>query len=181
MAHAAVLGLGNVLMGDDGFGPYLARVLEAGWEFPPEAVVWDLGTPGLDLSPWLTGVDVVIVLDAVAATGAPGDVRTYARDDLFRQAPGPRMSPHEPGLREALLSAELSGTAPRELLVVGVVPACVATGPGLSPAVRAGVPAAAEAVVRLLAERGFAAARRAAPLPLEIWWEAPAAVVVPPA
>jgi hydrogenase maturation protease len=163
MPRVAVLGLGNVLMGDDGFGPYLSRVLEAEWEFPPGAVVQDLGTPGLDLAPWLADLDVVVVLDAVAAAGPPGDVRTYSRADLFRQAPSPRLSPHDPGLREALLSAELAGIAPRELLVVGVVPERVAPGPGLSHAVRAAVPSAAETVVRLLRERGCRLVRRAAP------------------
>jgi hydrogenase maturation protease len=174
-ARAAVLGMGNVLMGDDGFGPYVARVLESEWELPPDVVVQDLGTPGLDLAPWLAGTEIVIVLDAVAASGDPGDVRTYPRGDLFRRAPGPRLGPHDPGLREALLSAELAGVAPRELWVVGVVPASVATGPGLSPPVRAAVPAAVDAAVRLLQERGCALRRRPAPLPCDLWWEAPAA------
>jgi hydrogenase maturation protease len=173
MPRTAVLGLGNVLMGDDGFGPYLARALEAEWEFPPDAAVHDLGTPGLDLAPWLAGVDLVVVLDAVAASGAPGDVRTYSRHDLFRRAPSPRLGPHDPGLREALLSAELAGIAPRELLVVGVVPQRVAPGPGLSDVVRAAVPAAVETVVRLLGERGCRLERRRAPLCFDPWWEAP--------
>jgi hydrogenase maturation protease len=174
MPRIAVLGLGNVLMGDDGFGPYVVRVLESEWELPPGVVVHDLGTPGLDLAPWLADVDLVIVVDAVAARGTPGEVRTYARADLFRQAPGPRLSPHEPGLREALLSAELAGAAPRDLRVVGVVPERVATGPGLSGAVRAAVPVAAADVARLLREHGCAARRRPVPLPCDVWWEAPA-------
>jgi hydrogenase maturation protease len=175
MPRVAVLGLGNVLMADDGFGPYLARVLEAEWEFPPDAVVQDLGTPGLDLAPWLADVELVVVLDTVATSAPPGDVRTYSRDELFRRAPSPRLSPHDPGLREALLSAELAGIAPRELLVVGVVPERVVTGPGLSDTVRAAVPAAADAVVRLLRERGCQVERRAAPLRRDLWWEAPPA------
>jgi hydrogenase maturation protease len=175
--RAAVLGLGNVLMGDDAFGPFVVRVLESGWEFPPEVLVQDLGTPGLDLAPWLTDVDLAIVVDAVSASGAPGTVLTYARADLFRRAPGPRLGPHEPGLHEALLSAELAGTAPRDLWIVGVVPERVATGPGLTPAVRAAVPAGAEAVVRLLGEHGCALRRRGTPLPHDIWWEAPAVAV----
>ena len=174
MRRAAVLGLGNVLMGDDGFGPYVVRVLESGWEFPAGVVLQDRGTPGLDLAPWLTDADLVIVVDAVSARGVPGEVRAYAREDLFRHAPGPRLSPHEPGLREALLSAELAGTAPRDVWVVGVVPERVGTGPGLSPAVRAAVPAGVDAVVRLLAEHGCAVHRRSAPLSQDIWWEAPA-------
>ena len=173
----AVLGLGNVLMGDDGFGPCAARVLESEWELPPDVAVQDLGTPGFDLAPWLADTEIVIVLDAVAASGAPGDVRIYAREELFRRAPGPRLGPHDPGLREALLSAELAGVAPRELWVVGVVPARVAPGPGLSPPVRAAVPVAVDGAVRLLQQRGCALRRRSVPLPCDLWWEAPAAAV----
>jgi hydrogenase maturation protease len=171
-ARAAVLGLGNVLMGDDGFGPYLVRVLEAEWSLPPGVAVHDLGTPGLDLAPWLTGLELAVIVDTVGARGRPGDVRTYARSDLLRHAAGPRLSPHDPGLREALLTAELAGCAPRDLWVVGVIPEHVRMGPGLSPAVRASIREATAEVVRLLDEHGFAPARRRAPRPPDIWWSA---------
>jgi hydrogenase maturation protease len=172
--RAAVLGLGNVLMGDDGFGPYLVRVLASEWEFPPEVSLQDLGTPGLDLAPYLAGLDLVVIVDTVAAQGRAGDVRTYTRAELLRHAPGPRLSPHDPGVKEAVLTAELAGTAPGVLWVVGVVPGKVGTGIGLSAAVQAALPAAMAEVRRLLEEAGLLARRRAEPLPRGIWWDAPA-------
>ncbi len=45
-----VLGVGNILMGDDGIGPFLVRILEARYEFPPNVVLHDLGTPGLGIT-----------------------------------------------------------------------------------------------------------------------------------
>ena len=75
------------------------------------------------------------------ATGAPGEVRLYRRDEMLKNPPQPRLSPHDPGLKEALLTLEFSGTAPREVLLVGVIPASVETGVGLSPAVQRGCPA----------------------------------------
>ena len=57
MLNIAVIGMGNVLMGDDGFGPYVIEVLKSRYEFQPSTHVMDVGTPGLDLSPYLGNVD----------------------------------------------------------------------------------------------------------------------------
>jgi hydrogenase maturation protease len=175
--RAAVLGLGNVLMGDDAFGPYLVRVLDAEWRVTP-AVSWqDLGTPGLDLAPYLADLDLVIIVDTVSSPGPPGGVRTYARADLLRHAPGPRLSPHDPGVKEAVLTAELAGIAPRALWIVGVVPQRIGIGTMLSAPVRAALPEAMAQVRGLLEEHGFVVRPRIAPQARDIWWEAPAAPV----
>lgn len=169
--RAAVLGLGNVLMGDDGFGPYLAQFLRAAYELPEGLSVEELGTPGFDLVPHLAGLDAVIILDAVQAPALPGDVRVYRRDQILRHAPGPRVSPHDPALKEALLLADLAGEAPEEVTLIGVVPARVDTGPGLSRAVKAALPQAAAEVVRHLAALGFALRPRHPSASLDVWWE----------
>ena len=170
-ANVAVLGLGNVLMGDDAFGPTVVKVLEAEYEFPPGVSVQDLGTPGLDLTPYLAGLRAAIVVDTVRAGGAPGEVRLYRRDEILKNPPQPRLSPHDPGLKEALLTVEFSGSGPREVLLVGVIPAGVETGVGLSPAVQGAVRSAAAAVVTELARLGVAPSARAVPDPLDLWWE----------
>jgi len=170
-ANVAVLGLGNVLMGDDALGPTVVKVLEAEYEFPPGVSVQDLGTPGLDLTPYLAGLRAAIVVDTVRAGGAPGEVRLYRRDEILKNPPQPRLSPHDPGLKEALLTVEFSGSGPREVLLVGVIPAGVETGVGLSPAVQGAVRSAAAAVVTELARLGVAPSARAVPDPLDLWWE----------
>jgi hydrogenase maturation protease len=172
-ANVAVLGLGNVLMGDDALGPTVIKVLEAEYEFPTGVSVQDLGTPGLDLTPYLAGVEALIVVDTVRASGAPGEVRLYRRDEILKHPPQPRLSPHDPGLKEALLTMEFSGSGPREVLLVGVIPAEVRTGVGLSQAVRAAVPAAVAEVVQELARLEVAPRPRPAPAPADLWWERP--------
>lgn len=172
-ANVAVLGLGNVLMGDDALGPTVIKVLEAEYDFPRGVSVQDLGTPGLDLTPYLTGVTALIVVDTVRASGAAGEVRLYRRDEILKHPPQPRLSPHDPGLKEALLTVEFSGTGPKEVLLVGVIPAEVRTGVGLSPAVRAAVPLAAAEVVKELARLGVAPRARSTPGPPDLWWERP--------
>jgi len=172
-ANVAVLGLGNVLIGDDALGPTVIKVLEAEYEFPRGVSVQDLGTPGLDLTPYLAGVAAVIVVDTVRANGAPGEVRLYRRDEILKHPPQPRLSPHDPGLKEALLTVEFSGSGPSEMLLVGVIPGEVRTGVGLSAAVRAAVRPAVGEVVRELARLGVEPIARAVPGPPDLWWERP--------
>jgi len=171
--RVSVVGLGNVLMGDDAFGPMVIRALEAGYEFPADVAVSDLGTPGLDLIPYFTGLDALVIVDTVSSAGSPGELRLYRRDEILRTPPQPRLSPHDPGLKEALLTAEFAGNGPREVLLVGAIPGEVRTAVGLSGPVRAAVPVAVAEVVRELGRLGVPARAREAPLPLDPWWERP--------
>jgi len=171
MRRVKVLGLGNVLMGDDGFGPYAAGWAAAKWIFPPEVEVVDVGTPGLDLIPHVSDAEALIFLDTVHADAPAGALRLYRRDALLLAPPQPRLSPHDPGIREALFALELEGTCPRDVLLVGVVPGRIRTGPGLTTPVRAAVPGAVRAVVAELARLGIAVTRRNPPAEPDIWWE----------
>ncbi len=167
----SVLGLGNVLMGDDAFGPHVVMALHAGWEIPEEVTVLDLGTPGTDLLPFVTEPEALILVDAVHAEGTPGELCLFHRDDILRHADPPRLAPREAGLKETLLMAELQGRGPREILLVGVIPGRVESGIGLSTEVREAVPAAAEWVIRELARLQVPLRRRPVREEREIWWE----------
>jgi hydrogenase maturation protease len=86
----------------------------------------------------------------------------------------PRLSPHDPDLRQALLTCELAGRAPAELLLVGVVPDRVELGTELSPAVRAALPAVEAVIVAELRRLGVEPARRERPAEPAVWWQRPA-------
>jgi hydrogenase maturation protease len=172
-ANVEVVGLGNVLMGDDALGPTVIKVLEAEYEFPGGVSVQDLGTPGLDLTPYLADIRALIVVDTVRASGVPGEARLYRRDEILKHPPQARLSPHDPGLKEALLTMEFAGNGPREVLLVGVIPAEVGTRIGLSPAVRAAVPGAVAEVVKELTRLGVAPRPRPTPADPDLWWERP--------
>jgi hydrogenase maturation protease len=165
-----VLGLGNVLMQDDGFGPFAVEHLHAHYVFSADVEVIDVGTPGLDLIPYVTGADVLIFLDTVKSRGEPGEVRSYRRADVLARPPGPRTGPHDPGVKEALLIAEVAGEGASDVLLVGVVPQRVDYGTGLTPSVRRAVQPAALLVVAELGRLGLEPARRVSPLPVEPWW-----------
>jgi hydrogenase maturation protease len=169
-----VLGLGNVLMGDDAVGPYVVEHLRAAFECPEGVDFVDVGTPGLDLIPFLSDVTGVIIIDTVKAEGAPGEMRVYRLEQILAHAPMPRLGPHEPGVKEALITLHLAGRGPREVVLVGVIPEQTDAWPGLSPAVRDRVPDLVAEVRRELERMGARLRPRPAPLEPATWWEQPA-------
>jgi hydrogenase maturation protease len=166
-----VMGLGNVLQQDDGLGPYVIQTLLAGWEFDESVQVLDLGTPGLQLSPYLEGQESLIVVDTVRSDGEPGELRLYDREQLLKHPPAQRTSPHDPGLKETLLALELHDLSPRHVLVVGVIPEASEYEPRLTDAVRAAVPRAVEEVLAELERLGVPAVPLEEPREPDIWWE----------
>ncbi len=168
----AVLGLGNVLLGDDGIGPFVIEMLRAGHELPDNVSIADLGTPGLGLPAYLSESDAVILIDAVAAAGVPGEVRLYRREDIDDVPRKPRVSPHDPAVQEALFLVDLAGRGPRDLLLIGIIPEQTTVGARMSESVRRACRPAIDAVLRELARLGVAAVpRRVAEVP-DIWWAA---------
>lgn len=170
-APIGVFGLGNVLMGDDSLGPTVIAHLLAGFEFPDEVHVEDLGTPGLDLHPHLAGRRTLILVDVVKSQGEPGELRLYRKDEILKHAPGVRVSPHDPGVKEALLALQFAGDDPKEILLVGVIPGEVGHALGMTAAVRAAVPVAETAVLEELQRLGNAAKPREPRGDPDLWWE----------
>ncbi len=170
MDRVVVLGIGNVLMGDDGFGPYVARLLGARYELPEAVEVHDGGTPGLDLAPYLGDSRALLVIDTVNADGPPGTVRVWRREELLTSPLPPRTSPHQPGLREALLASELTGAASIDLTLVGVVPQTTELGTRLSPPLAAAVEPVIDITVAELERLGVTLKRLDPPADPDIWW-----------
>lgn len=168
----AVYGLGNVLRRDDGFGPSAVRRLEACHLLPEGVVTRDLGTPGLDLPSHLVGHEAVVFLDAAVGLGPPGLLRVFDRDAILAApAAMPRVSGHEADVRASLEIAELAGDGPSKVWLVGVVPADLGDGAGLTQAVQAALDPACAQVLEILATLGIEATGRAEPEATGAWWE----------
>ena len=166
-----VLGMGNVLMGDDALGPHVARLLTARYKPQAGVEIEDVGTPGLDLTPYLDQARAVVVVDTVISDGPPGTIRIYRRDDLLATPPPDRTNPHQPGLREALMAAELTSGMPDEVILVGVVPHDTDARTGLSPALRERLDDVIATVLRELERLGTPLAARPTPAEPDLWWE----------
>jgi hydrogenase maturation protease len=169
--RVAVIGIGNVLTGDDAVGPHVVRVVEARYALPGTVQVIDAGTPGYDLTAFLAGLDAALLVDSVKAKGAPGELRVYDRAELVSKGPVLAMSPHEPGVREALLNADFMGVTPPVVRLVGVIPAATESGIGLSPAVRSAIPAAVARVAAELRALGVDVKEKDPPGEPDLWWE----------
>jgi hydrogenase maturation protease len=148
-----VLGLGNILLRDEGVGVHVVRALEHR-TLPPNVEVVDGATAGFALVDVLADRRKVIVVDAIAADCAPGTVLRLTAADLAPQLATP-LSLHEVGLAEALAATRQLGIAPQEVVVIGVRPDLVECGLELSPRISALVPRMVELV---LAELGCVAA-----------------------
>src|SRR5919201_3176751 len=165
MARVAVIGLGNVLMGDDGLGPYVAKVLEGSYEWPEDVQVVEIGTQGLDLTPYVRGADALVVASSVHRGARPGTLFVLGREEVMdrelpNREPTLRHSPYEPGIRNLVLTLEFTGGAPRHVWVVGAQPETVELTGGLSDAVKPAVPRAVEEILGILRGLGVAPRER---------------------
>ena len=148
MKKVVIAGVGNVLLGDDGVGPYVAHMLEHRYRFEEGVTVFDLGTPGLDLVAHLSDIDALIVVDSVANDKPPGSITHYRRADILRHGPAPvRMDPHSPSLSESLLIADFTGEGPSDVLLIGISGADYEPGTLLTDKVRKAALAAVDDVL----------------------------------
>jgi hydrogenase maturation protease len=170
MKKALIGGIGNVLLGDDGVGPYLVQLLLSRYEFEDGVEVLDLGTPALDLIDQISGKDVVILIDSVDTVAAPGTVLLYRKDEIMQHRPSVRMDPHSPALVDTLLSAELFGVSPANLLLVGIAAESHEPGCSLSKPVEVSLDRAIAEILHELDRNSIGYQQREHPVALDAWW-----------
>ena len=151
-----LLGIGNILMNDDAAGVLVVKALAEKYDFPEELTIMDGGTLGLDILPHLEGVGRLLVVDAVETGGAPGSLIRMTGDDI-PLALATKVSPHQMGLKDLLLVADLQGYAPREMVLWGVQPGSIEMDLELSPEVAKSMDALQERVVEELGKWGVTA------------------------
>jgi hydrogenase maturation protease len=149
-----VLGLGNVLLGDDGAGPAVIARLRETRAVPGGVRVMDGGTLGLSLLPYLEDARRVILVDAVA-TDAPAGTLVRLEGADVGPAVATRLSPHQVGVADLLEGARWHDREPQQLVLLGVVPESIELGVGLSEAVRRALPQLTELVYTDARASGF--------------------------
>lgn len=160
-----VLGIGNVLWADEGFGVRCVEALQARWDFPPHVQLVDGGTQGLYLIPQVNGARRLLILDAVDYGLAPGTLKLVENDEVPRFLGAKKMSLHQTGFQEVLALAQLAGHYPEEVLLIGCQPEELEDfGGSLRPSVKAALEQALRLAVERLAQWGAAATPRAAAL-----------------
>jgi hydrogenase maturation protease len=141
-----VLGLGNVLCGDDGLGAVAVHLLERRFRAPDGVLVLDGGTLGLSLLPHLEQAHEAILVDAIRADGPPGSLVRLEGDDVA-PAVAARLSVHQVGVVDLLDAARWCDCYPLRLILLGLVPQSLELGVSRTSAVEAALPGLVERIV----------------------------------
>jgi len=117
-----VLGIGNVLWADEGFGVRCIEALQQRYEFAPHVQLIDGGTQGLYLVQHVQQADRLLIFDAIDYGLAPGELKLVRNDDVPRFMGANKMSLHQTGFQEVLMLALLTEKYPKEVLLIGCQP-----------------------------------------------------------
>lgn len=161
-AHeVVVLGLGNLLWADEGFGIRAVEALNERYRMPEGVLLVDGGTQGMALMEYVTGAQRMIVLDAIDFGLTPGTLQVVWNDAVPAWG-GTKVSPHQTGFEELLAVAKLRGTAPEAITLVGVQPERLDDfGGSLTDTVRARLDDAVAEAVQQLRDWGYLPTPRA--------------------
>ena len=160
--EALVLGIGNVLWADEGFGVRAVEALNEAYAFPDGVTLCDGGTQGLYLYDLIVSSKRLLVFDAIDFSLPPGTL-AVKRDDEVPALSRTKMSPHQMGLGDVLALAAFKNEAPEAVTLIGVQPEELEDlGGSLRPAVRARIEEAVSLAVRELSQWGLRGSRRPA-------------------
>lgn len=151
-----VLGIGNVLWADEGFGVRCVEAMAERYALPDSVKLMDGGTQGLYLLPFLEEAEALLVFDAIDY-GLPAGTLKVIRDDEVPAFMGAKkMSLHQTGFQDVIATAQLLGRCPARMTLIGCQPVELEDyGGGLRPEVAARVPAALDLAVGELASWGI--------------------------
>jgi len=172
-APALLLGVGNLLWADEGFGVRCVEAFAARYEVPDNLTVADGGTQGLYLIDLFREHNPIVIFDAIDFGDAPGTLRVVCDEDIPAFVAARKMSLHQAGLQDVIACAKLLGGCAERMLLVGVQPVELDDyGGSLRPEVKSRIPEALTLAVDYLAEFGI----RLAPRP----GDAPSSQVITP-
>lgn len=157
-----VLGIGNILWGDEGFGVRAVERFHSLYRVPDNVTVLDGGTQGLYLVHFVNEADDLIIFDAIDYGMEPGTMKIVKDDEVPKFTGAKKMSLHQTGFQEVLSAADLMGSYPERLTLIGCQPLDLEDWGGpLTAPVRQALDRAVETAVGILAEWGVACAPRA--------------------
>jgi hydrogenase maturation protease len=149
-----ILGLGNLLLQDEGLGIRTLHRLREEYFWPDNVILIDGGVMGLDLLPYFETADAVIIIDAVRSGKPPGSLVCLTNKEI-PSAIAVKYSVHQVGLQETLAMAQLRDTFPNQLVLWGIEPEKIALGMRLSSKIAAQIPLLQHAVLDELASLGI--------------------------
>ena len=160
-----ILGIGNILWADEGFGVRCVEALNTAYQFGNDVTVMDGGTQGLYLLPYLEDARRLIVFDAVDYGKTPGEIVIAKDDEVPRFMGVKKMSLHQTGFQEVIACASLTDKLPESMVLIGVQPEQLEDfGGSLRPSVKAQIPVAMNIALELIKEWGIPYTARTTPV-----------------
>ena len=157
-ASVLIMGIGNVLWADEGFGVRCVEHLADNWTLPDGITLLDGGTQGLYLLPFLEEAETLIVFDAIDYGLEPGTLKVIEGDEVPRFMGAKKMSLHQTGFQDVIATAQLMGYCPDNLLLIGCQPEELEDyGGGLRDVVTAQIEPAVHVALSRLAQMGLVA------------------------
>ena len=151
MEQITILGVGNILMKDEGFGVRVVEELLRQYSFPEHVQVLDGGTLGMELLRFLIGTDKLILVDAVSGGLPPGSFSQFNHDEVkayFKE----KVSMHELGIQDVLGVMEVLEKPAKEIRILGIQPLTIEVGLELTPIVAEAVDLVVEKLLAILKE-----------------------------
>ncbi len=147
-ARVTLIGVGNILMMDEGIGVHTVKAIEALCHVPTGLEVVDGGTAGLDLLPYIDGRERVLIVDAVDFGQEPGFIGMLENEDIPRVLEGQaKMSLHHLGLVDVIGAARLLDAFPQEICLIGIQPHTIDVGLEMTPLIKGRMKVLMEAVI----------------------------------
>lgn len=144
-----ILGLGNILLKDEGIGVFVAQKLMEE-SLPQNVEVIDGGTMGINLIYYIEGRKKIIVIDAVMADSAPGTLYRFTEKELEKNT-GMLFSAHDINFVDVLKNLSFISKLPEEIIFIGIKPAEISEGLGLTPLIENKIPQIIELVKKEIA------------------------------
>lgn len=158
-AEVTILGVGNVILKDEGFGVRVAEYLDHNYTFPDSVQIVDGGTLGIELTQYVTGTNKLLVIDSINGGAEPGTVFRFHNDAIMEHFQD-KLSAHEVGIQDVLALLTVTGHKIPDVIVIGAQPFDVEAGVGLSDGMQALLPQIVEQVLKDLGNWGIEAQRK---------------------
>ncbi len=159
--RVVVLGVGNILLSDEGVGVHAVNALTERYDLPADVETIDGGTSAMDCLDQIAGCRLLVIADCMRSNREPGAITRLADNDLhafFRT----RISPHQVGLSDVLATLSIHGLLPARLTLIGMEPKSLALGLRPTPEIESRLPAMVDALVAELESAGIKPSPRAA-------------------
>ena len=160
-----VLGIGNILWADEGFGVRTLEALQSHYEFPDNVTLLDGGTQGVYLVQDVRDADILIVFDAIDYGLEPGTMKIITNEDVPKFMGAKKVSLHQTGFQEVLALADMMGDYPEQIILIGVQPEYIEDfGGSLRPVVKAQIQPAIDEALKFMDANSIQYNKRDAPI-----------------